>query len=513
MSAAKKRILLVEKRDGPRAELQQVIGSRCDLFAVSNAEDAIEACRTVGPFAIAVVGGGWPTTDHGLKDLSAFELLRQVNESWPETVGLMIAPDGDTDVVSRAVQEPHVFRCLSAPFDPGLLLSAVDAALSRHAEIERLESFSEEILFGKDSMESFKDILEDKVEHQTSALRRLHRFTIELVSARSTREITQMTATAASEALGGRGVQVQLWQASVRGDDVRIGAGGEMSACLHRTPIVAPSGEIGEICVDMIGPRREKLSPLDTSVLASFGASASLAVHQELSRRDLDQAQHATILALARLAERRDVDTGRHLERVAGYCRLVAESLRTLGLGTETITDAFIEDLVSSSPLHDIGKVGIPDAILLKPGNLSPEEWEIMKTHAEIGGSTLDGVIAGLQAPGFLTMGRDIAWCHHEKWDGSGYPRGLSGGEIPLCARIVALADVYDALTTVRPYKSAWPHADAIDWIFSRFGSHFDPDVVTAFAARLEDVDRIRSTLADPPAAQPGSSIEIAQQL
>ena len=506
MPPVKKRILVVEKRPVARAELQKAIGSRCDLFAVENGEDAIEACRTVGPFAVAVA-------EHGLKDVSAFELLKKVNESWPETVGLVIAPSGDSTAVTRAAQSPHVFRCVSAPCEPGALLSAVDAALSRHEEIERLEQFSEEILFGKDSMQNLKELLEDKVEHQASALRRLHRFTIELVTARSTREIAQMTATAASEALGGRGVQVQLWQASVRGDDVRVGAGCEMSDCLHRTPVVAPSGEIGEICVDVLGPRAQKLTALDTSLLASFGASASLAVHQELSRRDLDQAQHATILALAQLAERRDMDTGRHLERVAGYCRLVAESLRAMGKGGETITDAFIEDLASSSPLHDIGKVGIPDSILLKPGTLTPSEWEIMKTHAEIGGSTLDGVIGGLQAPGFLTMGRDIAWCHHEKWDGTGYPRGLSGEAIPLCARIVALADVYDALTTVRPYKTAWSHAEAIDWIFSRSGTHFDPDVVAAFASRLEDADRIRSTLADPVDGPFGGAMEIARQL
>jgi len=506
VSSPKKRILLVEKADGARTDLRKAIGSRCDLFAVTSGEDAIEACRTIGPFAVAVA-------EHGLPDVSAFELLRRVNESWPETVGLLIAPDGDTQVATRAVKEAHVFRCVSAPCDPGALLSAVDAALSRHEEMERLESFSEELLFGKDSMESFTELLEDKVEHQAAALRRLHRFTIELVGARSTREIAQMAAAAASEALGGRGVQIQLWQASVRGEDVHVGSGGEMSAFLHRTPIVAAAGEIGEICVDMFGSEGRKLSALDTSLLASFGASTSLAVHQELCRRDLDHAQHATILALARLAERRDMDTGRHLERVASYCRLVAESLRTLKLGGEPITDAFIEDLASSSPLHDIGKVGIPDSILLKPGKLSPEEWEIMKTHAEIGGSTLDGVIAGLEAPGFLTMGRDIAWCHHEKWDGSGYPRGLRGEEIPLSARIVALADVYDALTTVRPYKNAWSHADSIDWILSRSGTHFDPTVVAAFAARLEDADRIRCTLADPQHGPPCRSTEIAQQL
>jgi DNA-binding response OmpR family regulator len=278
VSSPKKRILLVEKADGARTDLRKAIGSRCDLFAVTSGEDAIEACRTIGPFAVAVA-------EHGLPDVSAFELLRRVNESWPETVGLLIAPDGDTQVATRAVKEAHVFRCVSAPCDPGALLSAVDAALSRHEEMERLESFSEELLFGKDSMESFTELLEDKVEHQAAALRRLHRFTIELVGARSTREIAQMAAAAASEALGGRGVQIQLWQASVRGEDVHVGSGGEMSAFLHRTPIVAAAGEIGEICVDMFGSEGRKLSALDTSLLASFGASTSLAVHQELCRR------------------------------------------------------------------------------------------------------------------------------------------------------------------------------------------------------------------------------------
>jgi hypothetical protein len=176
-----------------------------------------------------------------------------------------------------------------------------------------------------------------------------------------------------------------------------------------------------------------------------------VAVRHELSRRELDRAQHATILALARLAERRDMETGQHLERVSAYSRLVAEGLRTMGRHLDSITDRFIEDLACSSPLHDIGKVGIPDSILLKPGRLTPEEWLIMKTHAEIGGSTIDGVIREFGSPGYLRMGSEIAWSHHEKWDGSGYPKGLHGDDIPLSARIVAIADVYDALTTLRP--------------------------------------------------------------
>jgi putative two-component system response regulator len=133
-----------------------------------------------------------------------------------------------------------------------------------------------------------------------------------------------------------------------------------------------------------------------------------------------------------------------------------------------------------------------------------------MKTHSEVGGSTIDGVIRDFGAPSYLIMGRDIAWGHHEKWDGSGYPRGLSGLSIPLSARIVAIADVYDALTTLRPYKKIWTHAESVDWIASRAGSHFDPDVVAAFLSRIEDADRIRAELADP--APEGSAVAIEIQ-
>jgi putative two-component system response regulator len=152
---------------------------------------------------------------------------------------------------------------------------------------------------------------------------------------------------------------------------------------------------------------------------------------------------------------------------------------------------------VRSAPLHDIGKVGIPDAILLKPGKLDPAEWAIMQTHAEIGAECLRGVMKEGRFQGFLQMSLDIAWCHHERWDGSGYPRKLAGTDIPLSARILALADVYDALTTVRPYKEAWTHERAIEWLASVAGSHLDPDVVRAFLGRAADADAIRARLAD----------------
>jgi putative two-component system response regulator len=157
-----------------------------------------------------------------------------------------------------------------------------------------------------------------------------------------------------------------------------------------------------------------------------------------------------------------------------------------------------VADLVRSSPLHDIGKVGIPDRILLKPGKLDAREWDIMRTHAELGARTLEEIIVHQEnEQTFLEMSMRIAWCHHEKWDGTGYPRNLSGEQIPLEARILAIADVYDALTSRRPYKEPWLHAEAVRWIAEAAGSHFDPRCVRVFVRRNQEVDAVRQRLAD----------------
>jgi putative two-component system response regulator len=261
-------------------------------------------------------------------------------------------------------------------------------------------------------------------------------------------------------------------------------------------PIESHEGRLGSLVIDK-GCEFTPLSEEQLAMLPSIAASCAVAARNQIRRRERDEAQHATIMALARLAERRDNETGKHLERVSQYCRLIAEGLREDGWYREVISDEFVRDLVRSAPLHDIGKVGIPDAILLKPGKLTPEEWRIMKTHTEIGAETLRSVIAESSRQRFLEMSLDITWCHHEKWDGSGYPRGLAGNAIPLSARILALADVYDALTSDRPYKRAWTHADALQWLVSGSGSHFDPRVVEAFLARAEQADAIRACLAD----------------
>ncbi|MGA1845215.1 MAG: HD-GYP domain-containing protein [bacterium] len=210
------------------------------------------------------------------------------------------------------------------------------------------------------------------------------------------------------------------------------------------------------------------------------------------SNRHLRNARAASIFGFAKLAEYRDEDTGAHLERIREYARIIAEELARNPAYKERITQEFIEDIYLSSILHDIGKVGIEDSILLKPGKLTPEEFEHIKLHSTLGGDALKAAEDKMEGQSFLSLGREIAYCHHEKWDGSGYPKGLKGEEIPLSARIVALADVYDAITSDRPYKRAFTHEKSVEIILNDRGTHFDPDVVDAFYARRSDFNMIR---------------------
>ncbi len=189
------------------------------------------------------------------------------------------------------------------------------------------------------------------------------------------------------------------------------------------------------------------------------------------------RARNTLIFALAKLAESRDTDTGEHLERIAAYCRVLAEQLRATN---PTLTDAWILNLQLASSLHDIGKVGIPDNVLLKPGRLTPEERTVIERHPIIGAEALDAIIARDRGDVLLRMARNIAASHHERWDGKGYPAGLAGEAIPLEARIVSVADVYDALTSKRVYKPAMPHEEAVRAIVGGRGTQFDPRIVDA---------------------------------
>ena len=213
------------------------------------------------------------------------------------------------------------------------------------------------------------------------------------------------------------------------------------------------------------------------------------------------ETRDVAIFAMAKLAESRDPETGAHLERVRSFSRVIAQQLATTEKYHEIATPEFCHLIYLTSPLHDIGKVGIPDCVLLKPGRLSEREFEIMKTHCMLGAQTLDAALRQFPGVKFLQMGRDIAATHHERLDGSGYPNHLSGDAIPLCGRIVALADVYDALTSKRVYKAAFAHDVAKSMIVADAGTHFDPDIVAAFLACEDRFISIRDRFAENLAA------------
>jgi len=202
---------------------------------------------------------------------------------------------------------------------------------------------------------------------------------------------------------------------------------------------------------------------------------------------EISASQMATIYALVGLAESRDDDTGAHIERTASFCRLLAMKARSIPEYADAVNDTFIETIYKSSPLHDIGKVGISDSILLKPGKLTDEEFTIMKTHVQIGYDTLFKVVKQYNGNEFLKMGAEIALYHHEKWNGSGYNKGLREQEIPLSARIMAISDVYDALRSKRVYKDAFSHEKSAKIIISSRGSHFDPSLVDLFIQHQEE--------------------------
>ena len=198
-------------------------------------------------------------------------------------------------------------------------------------------------------------------------------------------------------------------------------------------------------------------------------------------RRRLENARQVTIESMASVAETRDPETGAHIKRTQNYVRAIAEELRRSGLHTDVLTPDFIRLLYLSAPLHDIGKVGVPDHILLKAGPLTPDEWAIMKQHAEFGRRIVFSTAEGIEGDNFLAIAAEIAGSHHEKWDGSGYPLGLVGPTIPLSGRIMAVADVYDALISRRCYKQPFTHAHSIALMRGMRGTSFDPDVLDAF--------------------------------
>ena len=288
------------------------------------------------------------------------------------------------------------------------------------------------------------------------------------------------------------------------GSLIVVGDGGRVVGIISERDIVR------RVTAAMVDPSRAPVSDVMTTPVISCSPATPLAEVRELMRKfhirhvtvldggepvgmissreilarrlvDDRDVRNLAIFSLARLAETRDSDTGSHLERVREYTRILANHLRNREGYGDVIDDPFVELIYVTCPLHDIGKVSIPDAVLLKPGRLDEIEYEIMKTHAETGAGTLELALKEFPDADFFRMARDIACCHHERPDGTGYPRGLAGEDIPLSARIFALVDVYDALVSKRVYKDAFSPIVAKNIIVEGTGTQFDEDVVAAF--------------------------------
>lgn len=236
----------------------------------------------------------------------------------------------------------------------------------------------------------------------------------------------------------------------------------------------------------------------------------SVATMKELEgkTRLITHMQDGLTMVLADMVESRDLNTGQHVRKTAAYVRIIMDQMQEEGIYTEALTDRFISDVIRSAPLHDIGKINIPDAILNKPGRLTSDEFEIMKTHTTAGRDILLSAIENVPDADYLWEAKDLAAHHHERWDGGGYPDGLSGEEIPLSARIMAIADVFDALVSRRSYKAGFPFEKAMDIIKEGVGTQFDPNVAKAFIHAEDKVRMVSEKLGEDEVIRKGERDE-----
>jgi response regulator RpfG family c-di-GMP phosphodiesterase len=483
-------ILFVDDTPQALEIISRLFESDYAITTAKDADEALELCRTRGPFAVVV-------SDYEMPGMRGAELLARVHEGWPETVTMLLTGVVEVDVAVEALHEGAIFRFLEKPCPRDILAGALQAGVAEYRRRTELRARKSELDFSMQCLQQFNGELDRRIMAQTHSLVRLHRFVSDLNSCDKLAQIAAAACEAASEICDVTGAEVAI-ATHADGSEPHVSACGKPLDDEREFQAVADrEGVLGSISIPTRSAEGLPLGAAQRHMLASIAASTAVAARNAMRRRERDEAQQATIFALAKLAEQRDNETGKHLERVSAICRLVAEGLRDDGFERATLTSDWIDVLALSAPLHDIGKVGIPDSILLKPGKLTPEEWQVMRTHCEIGADTLRSVMKGPTDQPFLRMSLDIAWCHHEKWDGSGYPRGLAGEAIPLSARITALADVYDALTSERPYKKPWTHEAAVAWILQGAGAHFDPSVVETFARRADAVREIGVRLAD----------------
>lgn len=536
-----RRILCVDDEPNVLEGLRRQLRGRFQLTGAVGGEEGLAALREQGPFAVIL-------SDYRMPNMNGVEFLRRAHEHAPETVLVMLTGQTELEVAVSALHEGHIFRFLNKPCERSLLEATLRDSLEQYRLVVTERQLRQELDAANAELKRLNAGLEDTVRRRTETIQGLYRLTSDLNGLDALDDVARAVVTHAARILRARRsflllptpsgdhlkvraaegaaladfgdwvipVEAPLAGAVYRqSENVIINVPPDLAAHTDRLEpdlltgvpmamVALLTGE-GPVGVLSISEPLDGLpfDPESLAALRTVAESAAIAILNQVRRAERDDARDATILALAKLAEHRDPETGAHLERVQAYCRLLADALARNPRYARVITPAYVHNLARSSPLHDIGKVGIPDHILLKPGKLTDEEFATMKRHAAIGGDTIRAIIEQGRRQEFLQMGMEIAYAHHEKFNGSGYPAGLAGESIPLPARILAVADVYDALTSRRVYKPPMTHAQAAAIIKSESGKHFDPDLVAAFAAEEAQFERLSKRLAEPVPAEP----------
>lgn len=487
---------------------------------VHDGESALSILRDFHPDVIVM--------DAGLPGMNGIEATRRIKEN-PETSGvavIMVTARSDTDHVVLAL-EAGAQEYVVKPFE-------IAELLARIRTVHRLRQTRLEL-------DNVNEQLASQVEERTSRLRTLYNFTRALNEADTREEILDLIIGAIRHATGGRRISILLKDRS-RGDLVCARAAGIDAEVIKRirvstgegiagkvfatgktyvasafdceedarqylgdsfvsTPLIATSlmtseESLGVLSItDKVGGGR--FAPEEVECIRSITDSGAIALHNHLRRERLDESINVLLMTVGRLAEFRDNETGNHLERVRLYAGALARELQASSRYQDVVNEEFIENLVRAAPMHDIGKVGIPDEILCKPGKLTATEYRLMKEHCRIGRDVIKSAMAKTGPVSILKMCMDIAASHHERWQGDGYPEGLAAEDIPLSARIIALVDAYDAITSNRRYQSARRHEEAVEVIRSESGKHFDPSLVEPFLRCVDTFDRIRRSHGD----------------
>ena len=303
-----------------------------------------------------------------------------------------------------------------------------------------------------------------------------------------------------------QGIAGQVFQSGKTLAARSFGVGGHLGTMYNRdafvsTPLVSSSFGAEDRIMGVLNVTEKSddttFSDDEVECIRSIADAAAIALDNAMRQEQLSQSVRVLLQTVGHLAEYRDEETTLHIERVSRLARILAVELAREGPCASSVTDNLIESLVQAAPMHDIGKVGIPDEILTKPGRLTDEEFQIMKTHTDIGRRVLSRALDPAHPVPLLQMCIDIAYCHHERYDGTGYPRRIAGDAIPLSARIITLVDAYDAITSHRRYKSAKGHEQAVGIIRSETGRHFDPILVDAFLRCHEQFDEVRMQCAE----------------